>query len=314
MPQGTETSYRKGTPPAGKPRPAARRGGLIFAGLFLAVAGAIAATVLLANDMAHLRRMFEKLGIEWPLGEPKPQFPRVAKGNRLKSLPVHLPAPLVLPPNESQAGAFVREVRRAGPALCGAFSRNGIETSGWQRSEFDARTFECLSESTLLPTGTGAKAASFFFAVKGNEDGDVSSIRMKLVAPENPDGQRMHAHLMQAVGTLMAETSWGDLAEALDAIKQLKDYRATRFGLSFSFVRETTSPESYNLILIPTNRDPAIRRSRDFFAATSKPPGVIDLPESTRSLEGSGTGEAGVPAPAPAAAPPATSPEAAPSP
>jgi len=279
MPKGDDkdTSGLRGTPP--KPAPPRRSAMLLFAVLLVAFALAIIATLLLANDRRNLRALLDHYDLHWLLAETprQPAGTRALRGRRLAAVPISIPARFFAAPEDTALGTFVREVRASGFELCAAFKAAGVDNQGWQHSQFDRKTFECLSETVLPAKEEGAQNASFFFIAKGTPEGEVGSIRMKLVAPETADGETVHRLLVRALEQLIEQARWLDLAPAIANAEALTEFTAVRFGLSFRFTPEFTAARSYNLIILPTSRDPAVKRSRGYFdtAQWLKLPSVI---------------------------------------
>lgn len=247
------------------PRPS-RAGVLIFAAVFLATGLGILTVVLFANERAHLKTLLETLDLQWPFEtERRVPQPVALKGQRLPAVAIKSPAHLLAPPDLDAAGGFVRDMLGYGPPFCAAFEKAGFEISGWQASQFDRTTFECLSE-TLFETAADPNAhGSFFFTVKGEPGGSINSLRMKLVAPDGADGEAAHATLVKGLGLLIEQTGWTDLDAMLASVKDLRNFSAQYFGLSYRFAQEFTSPNRFNLIILPTNREPPAKRSRAYF-------------------------------------------------
>ncbi|WP_156951584.1 DUF6030 family protein [Ciceribacter selenitireducens] len=301
---------------------------LLFAVLLVAFALAIAATLLLANDRRNLRILLDRYELNWLL-EPatdEPRGTRALRGRRLAPVAISIPARYFAGPENAAIGAFVREVRASGGELCAAFKAAGVDNGGWLPSQFDSKTYECLSETLLPATEEGGQNASFFFIAKGTPEGEVGSIRMKLVAPETGDGETVHRLLVKALEQLIEQARWLDLAPAIASAEALSDFTAVRFGVSFRFTHEFTAPRSYNLIVLPTSKDPAVKRSRAYFDTLQwlpLPSVIARLPEylrphvvATKPLSSAPPPEpASASAPAPAApktTPPAPSPAPAP--
>lgn len=267
MPKGDDkdTSGLRGT--RRKPAPPRKSAMLLFVALLVAFALAIVATLLLANDRRNLRILMDRYELDWLLETAKdePRGTRALRGRRLVPVAVSIPSRFFADPENTSLGAFVREVRASGGELCAAFMAAGVDNGGWQPSQFDNKTYECLSETLLPAKEEGGRNASFFFIAKGTPEGEVGSIRMKLVAPETEDGETVHRLLVKALEQLIEQARWLDLAPAIASAEALSDFTAVRFGVSFRFTHEFTAPRSYNLIVLPTSKDPAVKRSRAYF-------------------------------------------------
>ncbi|MBV2183679.1 MAG: hypothetical protein KUL88_03940 [Rhizobium sp.] len=260
---------------------------LLFVALLVAFALAIVATLLLANDRRNLRALIDRYDLDWLLKTPsdQPNGTKALRGRRLSPVPVAIPACFFAGPETAALGAFVREVRASGAELCAAFKAAGIDNGGWQPSQFDSRIYECLSETLPPAAQEGERSAPFFFIAKGTPEGEVGSIRMKLVSPETEDGETVHRLLVRALEQLIEQARWLDLAPAIASAEALEGYTAVRFGISFRFTHEFTALRSYNLIVLPTSKDPAVKRSRAYFDTPQwlrLPPAITRLPEYLR--------------------------------
>ncbi|MCL6705576.1 DUF6030 family protein [Pseudomonas sp. R2.Fl] len=235
--------------------------------MFLSVAVGIGAVLLLANDRQNLKALGRWAGVDlsWGTVQEPHRPPEPLKGQPETIQPTMLPDRVMHEPDMEAVGAFVREMRDLGPAFCAAFDAAGINNEGWRESPFGGSTFECLSEDLIKPLGEEGPSASFFFIAKGRPDGEINSIRMKLVAPDTEAGRASHDKLVSAITTLMHQTGWSDLAPLLDSARSLADYTSVRFGMSYKFNKEFTASDRYNLIILPMDRDPAVVRSRDYF-------------------------------------------------
>lgn len=277
---------------ATKPAPPKKSALLLFVSLLVVFTLVIAATLLLANDRRNLRLLLDRYDIDWMTEKEtekeitQPSGTRALRGRRLTAAPVSIPVQFFAPPEVEAFGAFVREVRAKGADLCAAFKAAGIENNGWQPSQFDTKTYECLTETVFAADENGAQNASFFFIAKGTPEGEIRSIRMKLVAPETPEGDSVHRLFIKAMEQLIAEARWLDLTPAVESAETLTDFTSARFGISFRFTHEFTAPRSYNLIVVPASGDPRVKRSRQFFDQDQwlpVPRAVDRLPDFLRS-------------------------------
>lgn len=254
-----------------KPARPKRSSHLLFGVLVVVTLSAIVATFLLANDMHHLRSLARRYGLDRLFAEPSgTEAPVALKGRRLEPVPVEVPRYFFTDFIEPAAGTFVREIRIRGPALCTELNRAGLKNPGWRPSEYDSRTSECLSETRFAApdaaTDTDGGEASLFFIAKGTPQGDVRSIRMKLVAPAGMPGETAQAWLVEALSEIIDRTTWSDFAPAADAARHLVDYSAVHFGISVEFSRDFVITDGYNFILAPDGRSPLVRRTRAYFS------------------------------------------------
>lgn len=267
-----------------KPVRPERSSHLLFGVLVVVILSTIVATFLLANDMYHLRSLARRYGLDRLFAEPSgTEAPIALKGRRLDPVPVEIPRYFFTDFIEPAAGAFVREIRVRGPALCAELNRVGLKNPGWQPSEYDGRTSECLSETRFAAPDPAGVEASLFFIAKGTPEGEVRSIRMKLVAPASMPGETAQAWLVGALSEIIDRTTWRDFAPAIDAARQLTDYSAIRFGISVEFSRDFVITDGYNFILAPDDRSPLVRRTRAYFSPDGwlpLRPGEPRLPEA----------------------------------
>lgn len=268
-----------------KPARPKRSSHLLFGVLVVIILSAIAATFLLANDMYHLRSLARRYGLDRLLAEPSgTDAPVALKGRRLEPVPVNVPRYFFTDFIEPAAGTFVRDIRLKGPTLCSELSRAGLKNPGWQPSEYDRRTSECLSETRFAAPATDGGEASLFFIAKGTPEGEVRSIRMKLVAPAGMPGETAQAWLVEALSEIIDRTTWRDFTPAIDAARKLTDYSAIRFGISVEFSRDFVITDGYNFILAPNGRNPLVRRTRAYFSPDGwlpLKPGEPRLPAAT---------------------------------
>ena len=261
------------------PAPGSKRGNglVVFAIVFATIAMVIGAVLLFANDARNYRRMIAYLHLEHLLETPEPatRAPSSVKSNRLKPAIMRLPLRILDTPQTDVAGTFLREMRDLGPEVCKAFDKIGIENSGWQQSAMDRKSFECLSEDAPVPPDPGPDAngeeapvetePSLFFIAKGDPDGEIRSIRIKLVLTGSEKDEAVRKRLMGALSLLKEQTSWSDLSQFIDSIEALKPLTTQHSGMSYSFKPEFTDPNRYNLIVMNTAKDPLVRRARAYF-------------------------------------------------
>lgn len=248
------------------------------------VCGAIAATLLLANDMRNLKAVFRHYDLKWPFvsREDESMIRRDLKSKRLPARPFELPKHFFETAKLESIGAFQRQVYIPGPALCALFNDAGITNAGWQTSPYNNKTSECLSERKLVADDDPDNYASFFLSMKGTPEGTINVMRMKLMLPDTADGEKMKRELVDAVKILIDKTHWTDFAPAIDKIERLENFEVANFGVDLKFSREFGDTRGFNLIFSLSGNDPELNRTRAYFDARRwlpLPRDVISAPE-----------------------------------
>lgn len=218
----------------------------------------ILATVLLANDMRNLRALDRRYHLNL---FPRPEQQAAtspAKAARSKRSPTAGAAPakarsektthLFDAPVDTLLSAFVRNWRISGQALCADLVKFGLPVGEWRQSEMGTGTSECSYAIEKRAYGN-ANAASFFIIARGKPTGELDSIRIKVIMPDNPDGKAIGGTFVDAVVLLLNDTHWLDFQTALDAIGKLQDVTLQAFGAKLSFFKEFQSNNSFNLQL-----------------------------------------------------------------
>ncbi|MGY5800295.1 DUF6030 family protein [Rhizobium sp. LEGMi12c] len=239
----------------------------------------ILATALLANDMRNLRALDSRYHLNL---FPKPEQHTAAPAAPVQEQqPAHTAAPPAAPtttsapaarnvrvkpasvtakppvkkrshlldePVDALLSAFVRSWRISGETLCADLAKFGLPVGEWRQSELGAGTSEC---SYAIQKGAygDAKAASFFIIVRGKPSGEIETIRIKVIMPDNDDGKAIASTFVDTVILLLNETHWLDFQAALDAIGRLQDVTLQAFGAKLSFFKEFQGNNNFNLQL-----------------------------------------------------------------
>jgi hypothetical protein len=248
-------------------QPRKRRGALIFSLVFLAVAGAIAATVLLANDRRNLDVLLRELGVETrTMVIPKPGKMEAFKGKRLQGVAVLLPENTFTPPVKTRESAFMRSMLRSGEALCQLLRKEGFDMTPWAASSLSQQVFECSSETALPNAADPDNPSTFFLIVKGTVDGQLLSTRAKLIFSEADQRPPLAAAAARMLALFGTHTNWLDLTEEAPRVASLTTFTLSNFGISVKFSSEFSGEGRYNLIIAPSSPlQPAQQRTRDFF-------------------------------------------------
>ncbi|MBM7048568.1 DUF6030 family protein [Rhizobium lusitanum] len=265
--------------------PPSKKSRAVFWIAAVVIGSIILATALLANDMRNLRALDRRYHLNL---FPRPEQQAAtssAKAARTKSsptvgavpantagnaaavaagAPAHAPATpakvaatkprptrtshLFDAPVDTLLSAFVRSWRISGQTLCADLVKFGLPVGEWRQSELATGTSEC---SYAIQKGAygNANAASFFIIARGKPTGELDTIRIKVIMPDNPDGKAIGGTFVDAVVLLLNETHWLDFQTALDAIGKLQDVTLQAFGAKLSFFKEFQSNNSFNLQL-----------------------------------------------------------------
>ncbi|ENN87532.1 exopolysaccharide production protein [Rhizobium freirei PRF 81] len=245
----------------------------------------ILATALLANDMRNLRALDRRYHLNlFPKSEQRPPpAPAQSAGNSVpppagaasstvvgnktaapagaavrsarapakaaaaKSSPDRT-SHLFDPPVDALRSAFVRSWRISGQNLCADLVKFGLSVGEWRPSELGGGTSEC-SYAVQKGAYGDPKAASFFIIVRGKPTGELDTIRIKVIMPDNADGKAIASTFVDTVVLLLNETHWLDFQTALDAIGTLQDVTLQAFGAKLSFFKEFQGNNNFNLQL-----------------------------------------------------------------
>lgn len=231
------------------------RSGLVFFALFaVLLAGAIATTVLLANDYRNLNRLLMRFGyppLEVTAARREPR-PYELKGPRLPRPKGLVPERLIAPASLAQESRFVRTIRKAPQVLCEALRKAGFVNSGWKAGSFDKESWECLSYREFPGEREGPWApSSAFLSVRGNAETRVSSFRIKLNIEEKATQAAVTEAVIGAIGVFLDEVDWGEAPEIFADISTLKEFDLVRFGNRIQLKKEFGETPRYNFQIVP---------------------------------------------------------------
>ncbi|MGO4314706.1 DUF6030 family protein [Agrobacterium tumefaciens] len=242
-----------------------RPGALLFA--VLAVCLAILATVLLANDKKHLKSLLSYLNLA-PATRSAEQPARMkpVKRQKVTAQKLNLPPHLLKFEQGGDRASFARDFVLSGKDLCDRFTAAGFSNpQGWHASPVKIRNFECMADLVVGDTANASERASLFLDIRGEASDEVRSIRMKVVAPQTPDGAVILTKLEDALAMIIEQTRWADLASMLEPARRLQPYQAEHFGISVSLKPELSAPHRLNLILLATDQLPGLKLTRSYF-------------------------------------------------
>ncbi len=226
----------------------------------------VAGTVLLSNDMRHLRALTPLLGYDLnpqKVQQPPPQVVEVATPAPLQS--IKIPPRLIDVAQPELAGNFLRTWRMSGPDMCETLRKAGIEMTTWRASAMGSSAYECSFQEVYKEDGE-RPLSSVFLIIRGDRKGAISNMRAKIVGPVTDSAGRLDPSFMRVFETVLAQPHWPDLHDALSAIRELKDVRAEGFGASIFFSREFSSENSFNFILTIKAAPGPQTRTRAYFS------------------------------------------------
>ncbi|MDK4735992.1 DUF6030 family protein [Rhizobium sp. CNPSo 3490] len=221
-------------------------------------------TVLLSNDMKHLRAIGHYFGLDLFPPEDKPPPPKALprpEPPATYKLPLHATEA----PMAQTASAFLRTWRISGPAMCAALRQAGVQTSEWAAASFNADTFECFYEHSAKRE-KDQLANSIFVIVRGDAAGTISSMRVKIVNPGTDRNGQLDPAILRVFETMLLQPQWLDFHETLNAIKNLKDVKEDGFGANIAFTHEVLNPERYNFTLSLEAISAPQKRARNYFS------------------------------------------------
>lgn len=217
---------------------------LMIAASFSAVLG----TVLLSRDMQHLRSIAAAFGIDISsVAAPKPDK-LVFLGPPRPSNRIRINSRFLTAPDVKIATAFRRAWQMSGPDMCKALKSAGIEPTEWQPAIIGGNTFEC-SYDKVYRKAKDKIESSLFVIVRGNAQGMINSMRVKLVDPALDASGNLDPQLLKVFETMLTQSRWGEFTKELEAIRTLKDVKQDGFGAAMRFSQEYNDKKSYNFVL-----------------------------------------------------------------
>lgn len=230
----------------------------------------ILSVFLLANDKRHLRSLLAYYNVaHWMPSQAnvkKERAPPTTPRKKTSAAIVTIPVRLLSSPNVSTLSAFVRKLRVSGPELCRALSRvEGFPEGGsWMVDPFDHQRFECqlLSDSGVSEADP---VSSVFIDIKGDPDGAVKSVRIKIKTASATLSPAIVGALTESYRILIEQTRWTDFEAASPFLASPKPFNMDAFGANVSLQQERFDPESFNLFVKETESSAEQKRTRHFF-------------------------------------------------
>ena len=208
---------------------------------------AILATVLLANEQRNLKQLAAAIGLPDVLPQTA-QAPAPA--------PVHAPSKKSKPPRallparvfndlRTPEQQFVRQIRSDPRALCDGLRDAGFRELEWKSSE--SGRWEC---SSLVPFDRPGmeKSSSIFIFVKGSDEDEITSFRVKLNIENPEDAQAVTSAAATAASVFLKQVHWADSESITLKMQALGEFDLKRFGSRIQFKRESGDTPRYNFL------------------------------------------------------------------
>ncbi|WP_018235847.1 DUF6030 family protein [Ensifer sp. BR816] len=270
-----------------------RSGVAFFLSAVALIFTAILATVLLANEQRNLKQMLTAMGLQEvlpqaaPAPEPVRTRPRKAEPPRAL-LPARTFEDLDTPEQQ-----FIRQIRSDPRALCDGLREAGFRELEWKSAE--SGRWEC---SSLIPFARPGveKSSSIFILVKGSDEDEITSFRVKLNIEHAEDTQAVTSAAAAAASVFLSQVHWADSESIALKIQALGEFDLKRFGSRIQFRRESGDTPRYNFLANQTARTkPKSAAELYFDRETWLAPGdgsinsVIRGPSAWNTASGSGT-------------------------
>jgi len=253
---------------SGRPRPdnslearrLRRRGLRLAVFIFLIFCLAIVIGVLTSDKQRRMHALIARIAEFLPGQTDEEAEPTLLRGKRLTTTKVLVPARFFESPRLLDVAAPVRQFRVSGQTLCSDIKAAGIGTSEWVQNPFSPDIFNCIAETTLPATKPDGDAPSFFMVVRGNADGRITQIRLKVI--EVKSSREIWQRYDAALDLILKASRWPDFAAEFDRLRSLDPFDANHFGIGLKMTREFMGPERYNIIFMPEDDGELQRRTR----------------------------------------------------
>lgn len=221
-----------------------RAGIAFFTGAVALIFTAILATVLLANEQRNLKQLLAALGL--PASTPEPEEPPAPPRP-----PPRMPPPQVMLPErifadlDAPEQQFLRQIRSNPRALCDGLRDAGFRDLEWTAAE--SGRWEC-SSLVPFPRPGEEKSSSIFIFVKGSDQDEISSFRVKLNIEHPEDAQAVTSAAARAASVFLTHVRWADRESIALKIQALDAFDLERFGSRIRFAQESGETPRYNFL------------------------------------------------------------------
>jgi hypothetical protein len=227
------------------------------------IVSAVAATVLLANNMRNLQAVAQRYHFTW-FDHQEKVVPKVVASKpmaKLNRLETRVPNQFFKAAS-SAPGAFVRTWRQTGDSLCAKLEQAGVAVGRWEQSAPGATTFEC----TNAPVGAAetSDTPSLVVTARGTFS-QVTDVRVKVVVPFTPAGMAVRDRFLSVVAMLIDQTRWLDLKASVASISRLENVAQPAFGAKLTFFHEYNNIRRCTLLLELQSQTPQERLASAYF-------------------------------------------------
>ncbi|OAP39095.1 hypothetical protein AU381_08305 [Sinorhizobium glycinis] len=241
-----------------------RSGAAFFLSAVALIFTAILATVLLANEHRNLKQLLTALGLQDVLSRAAPMPAPASVHVRPKRAE---PPKALLPARtfedlDAPEQQFVRQIRSDPRALCEGLREAGFRELEWKSAE--SSRWECSSLVPFARPGV-EKSSSIFIFVKGSEEDEITSFRVKLNIEHPEDTQAVTSAAATAASVFLREVHWADSESVTLKIQALGEFDLKRFGSRIQFKRESGNTPRYNFLANQTARTRAKSAAELYF-------------------------------------------------
>ncbi|AFL54071.1 hypothetical protein ABIE78_006299 [Sinorhizobium fredii] len=224
-----------------------RSGVAFFLSAVALIFTAILATALLANEQRNLKHLLTAMGLQ----EVLPAAPQVPASKPIRQrLKKAEPSRVLLPVRtfedlHTPEQQFIRQIRSDPRALCEGLRDAGFRELAWKSAE--SGRWECSSLVPFARPGV-EKSSSIFILVKGTDENEITSFRVKLNIEHPDDTQAVTSAAATAASVFLSEVHWADSESIALKIQALGEFDLKRFGSRIQFRRESGDTPRYNFL------------------------------------------------------------------
>lgn len=147
--------------------------------------------------------------------------------------------------------------------LCAALAGSGWAMSGWTDSQIGPELGECMGERRFGETEGESRAGNAFLMLRGNAEGSLREIRLKLNIRDPDKGDEAAREALAMLRTVFDGLRWNLPPEVAEAVTARRTFSQDLAGTRLRFWREAGDVERYNLRLeMPTAPPPTDRFTR----------------------------------------------------